>query len=206
MNVRYRGRQTVNTFGEKLARPLEPAAIVTFAEDEIYEVKSILMETDYDYHFFGEDGCFWALVPVDSKDDYKEFMEEWKAGKEAYDKKWKPQGGGIRQMKSSPVKVSGKLFRYDFDRSAAEYIVKAEQHDIEFEREWKEKHGHGIYGIDESGYMVLESVGLSKESWKDAAVRKEYLTEWADELAEEEDRLMQDFIKNELPYLEEETR
>lgn len=27
-------------------------------------------------------------------------------------------------MKSNPVKVSGKLFRYDFDRSVVEYIIK----------------------------------------------------------------------------------
>ena len=25
MNVQYKGRQTVNSFGDKLARPLEPA-------------------------------------------------------------------------------------------------------------------------------------------------------------------------------------
>ena len=29
MNVQYKGRQTVNSFGDKLARPLEPAAIVS---------------------------------------------------------------------------------------------------------------------------------------------------------------------------------
>ena len=89
MNVRYKGRQTVDAFGEKLARPLEPAAIITFSEEEIYEVKSILLGMDYDYHFFGEDGFFWAQVDVDGKDDYKDFMKEWKAEKEAYRKKWR---------------------------------------------------------------------------------------------------------------------
>ena len=34
MNVQYKGRQTVNSFGDKLARPLEPAAIISFTEEE----------------------------------------------------------------------------------------------------------------------------------------------------------------------------
>ena len=36
--------------------------------------------------------------------------------------------------------------------------------------------------------------------------RKEYLSEWASELSEEENCLAEDFVKNELPYLKEETR
>ena len=43
-------------------------------------------------------------------------------------------------MKSKPYKVSGKLFRYDFDSSTVEYISKAEPEDIEAEREWMERH------------------------------------------------------------------
>ena len=89
MRVCYKGRQTVDAFGEKLARPLKPAAIITFTEAEIYEVKSILLDMDYDYHFFGEPDFFWAQVDVDGKDDYKDFMKKWKAGKETYRKKWK---------------------------------------------------------------------------------------------------------------------
>lgn len=34
MNVQYKGRQTVNFFGDKLVRPLEPAAIISFTEEE----------------------------------------------------------------------------------------------------------------------------------------------------------------------------
>lgn len=109
-------------------------------------------------------------------------------------------------MKSSPVKVCGKLFRYDFDSSTVEYIDKVTAEDIEFDREWKEKYGHGIYNIDESGHMVLATVGLSEENWKNTEARKEYLTGWSDEWDEETRRLLDDFIKNELPYLKEETR
>lgn len=84
MRVCYKGRQTVDAFGEKLARPLKPAAIVTFSYEEYNEVLAILEETGYDFDFFGEPGFLWAEVAVDGKEDYKDFMKEWKAGKEAY--------------------------------------------------------------------------------------------------------------------------
>ena len=47
---------------------------------------------------------------------------------------------------------------------------------------------------------------MRKENWMNTAARKEYLSEWADELSEEENCLAEDFVKNELPYLKEETR
>lgn len=45
MNVQYKGRQTVNSFGDKLVRPLEPAAIISFTEEEEDKVVAILEET-----------------------------------------------------------------------------------------------------------------------------------------------------------------
>ena len=42
-------------------------------------------------------------------------------------------------MKSNPVKVSGKLFRYDFDHSVVEYIIKADAETIDAEIEWEQK-------------------------------------------------------------------
>ena len=109
-------------------------------------------------------------------------------------------------MKSNPVKVSGKLFRYDFDRSVVEYIIKADAETIDAEIEWEQKHGSQLYGVGADGYIVLASAGLRKENWTNTAARKEYLSEWADELSEEENCLAEDFAKNELPYLKEETR
>lgn len=84
MNVQYKGRQTVNSFGDKLVRPLEPAAIISFTEEEEDKVIAILEKTGYDFDIFGELGFLWAEVTVDGKEDYKDFMKEWKAGKEAY--------------------------------------------------------------------------------------------------------------------------
>lgn len=109
-------------------------------------------------------------------------------------------------MKSKPVKVSGKLFRYDFDRSVVEYIIKAAEKIIDAEIEWEQKHGSQLYGIGADGYIVLSSAGLNATNWKNAAARKEYLSEWAGELEEEANCLAEDFVKNELPRLEEEIK
>lgn len=109
-------------------------------------------------------------------------------------------------MKSKPIKASGRLFRYDFDRSAVEYVVKAGAETVREEEEWKQKHGSALFGIDSEGYIVCATAGLNAANWKNTAARKEYLSEWADELSEEENCLAEDFVKNELPYLKEEKR
>ena len=107
-------------------------------------------------------------------------------------------------MKSKPVKIGEKLFRYDFDHSLVEYIVKASKHEIRVEEEWKEKHnGRGLYGIGEDGYIVLDAVGLHQAHWKSKAARQEYLFGWAEELDAEFQALEDDFVKNELPYIRE---
>lgn len=109
-------------------------------------------------------------------------------------------------MKSKPIKVSGKLFRYDFDRSVVEYIVKADAKTISEENEWKQKRGSALFDIDSDGYIVCSTAGLNVANWRNAAARKEYLSEWADELNEEENCLSEDFVENELPYLKEEMK
>ena len=67
MNVQYRGRQTVNSFGDKLVRPLEPAAIISFTEEEEDKVVAILKDTVYEFNIFGEPVFLWAEVSVDGK-------------------------------------------------------------------------------------------------------------------------------------------
>lgn len=104
-------------------------------------------------------------------------------------------------MKSNPVKVGGKLFRYDFDRSVVEYIIKADAETISEENEWKRKHGSPLFGIDPEGYIVCSTAGLNMANWKNAAARKEYLSGWADELEEETACLVDDFVKYELPSM-----
>lgn len=104
-------------------------------------------------------------------------------------------------MRSKPYKLHGKLFRYDFDRSTVEYIAKASAEDLKDEAEWKEKYGRPLLGIGEDGYMVISTVGLAKENWKNKATRDEYLSEWAFDLDEEGSALAADFVKYELPHL-----
>lgn len=84
MNVQYRGSKTVDGNGEKLTRPLTPVAIVTFSEREREIAVAILEASGYDYDLFADHDEMFAEVAVDGKEDYKDFMREWKAGKEAY--------------------------------------------------------------------------------------------------------------------------
>lgn len=105
-------------------------------------------------------------------------------------------------MKSKPYALNGKTFRYDFDRCVVEHIYKADEETIQSEADWKARHdGRSLYGIDEDGYIVCNTVGLSKKNWIDKETRDEYLAGWVDELEEEADALIADFVKNELPHM-----
>lgn len=101
-------------------------------------------------------------------------------------------------MKSKPYKVSGKLFRYDFDSSTVEYIAKAGTEEIEADREWKETHGRSLYGIGDDGYMVLDTIGLNRKNWENRAARDEYLSGWAVDLDAEAEALAADFLRWEM--------
>lgn len=102
-------------------------------------------------------------------------------------------------MKKSKVcKIESKLFRYNYNTNMVEYIARADKEMLADEAEWKVKHHSSLYDIDESGYTVIASVGLSVENWKNKGARVEYLTGWADELDEESTCLAADFINNEL--------
>lgn len=71
---------------------------------------------------------------------------------------------------SRVVKVNGKRFRYNFDDCLVEYIYT--------DRETKETE-------------VVESIGLRVENWKNKEVRDEYLWEWAYELQDEIDYMVE---------------
>lgn len=104
--------------------------------------------------------------------------------------------------KSKPYKLEGKLFRYDFDQSIVEYIAKAEKEDLENEAEWKREHaGQPLCGIDADGYMVLDTIGLSAENWRNKEARDDYLRGLCFDLDEQAACLMANFERYELPYL-----
>lgn len=110
-------------------------------------------------------------------------------------------------MKSNPVKVGDRLFRYDFGNAMVEYIIKADEEMLKEEAEWKEKHhGDSLFKIDEDGYSVLSTAGLNVSNWIDADARKGYLIGWAAELEEEEERMAEDFVRYELPSMMEDLK
>ena len=110
-------------------------------------------------------------------------------------------------MKSNPVKVGDRLFRYDFGNAMVEYIIKADEEMLKEEAEWKEKHhGDSLFNIGEDGYSVLSTAGLNVSNWKDADARKGYLIGWAAELEEEEERMAEEFVRYELPSMMEDLK
>ena len=70
-------------------------------------------------------------------------------------------------MKSKAYKYGGKLFRYDFDDCMVEYIVKANAEMRKDNEEWMEEFGKPMWEIYESGYSIIDRVGLRRENWKD---------------------------------------
>ena len=80
-------------------------------------------------------------------------------------------------MKSNPYKLNGKLFRYNFDTCVVEYIQKADQETMQEDAEWKRNHdGRSLYNVGDDGYIILETIGLSRENWKDKEARDGYLS------------------------------
>ena len=98
-------------------------------------------------------------------------------------------------MKSRAYKLDGKTFRYDYETGQVEYIYKADQETVKDEQEWIRDHGRPLYGIDEHGYIVAETVGLRAENWKNKAARDEYLSGWSFELDEEAAYLADQYMR-----------
>ena len=71
--------------------------------------------------------------------------------------------------------------------SATIHAQDSEKKDNE---EWTAKYGKPLWEIDESGYMIVDSIWLSRENWKDKEARNEYLEEYCYQL--------EDFIASEL--------
>ena len=104
--------------------------------------------------------------------------------------------------KSAPYKLDGKLFRYNFTTSSVEYIEKAATKDIASEKNSMKVHkGNSPLDIGTDGYMVIDTIGLSRENWNDREARNAYLEGWSSDLDEETSYLAEQFIRYELPYV-----
>ena len=101
-------------------------------------------------------------------------------------------------MKYEYQNVGKKTFQFDRKRAIVRYVYKATPDMVEEENEWMEKHGRPLYGIDEDGYMTLDSAGLSGIHWDDKEFRMECLSSWCLEIEEETNSLVEDYIRYEL--------
>lgn len=100
--------------------------------------------------------------------------------------------GARMKRYSKPYKRGKRLFRYDFERHIVEYVYKATEKERAENDEWRKTHRSFLYDIDEQGMIVLGSVGLMIENWKDKEARDEYLDGWNFELDEEESYMVRD--------------
>ena len=105
-------------------------------------------------------------------------------------------------MKTQIYKRGKRTFRYNFDEAIVEYVAKATKDMLEDNKEWQAKRGENLWDIDEDGYMVLDSAGLSRANWKNKESRDYYLDEWNYDLDEELAYQTSLFEKYELPQLQ----
>lgn len=78
-----------------------------------------------------------------------------------------------------------KSFQYNRERAEVSYVAKATANEIADNREWVAKYGKPLFEIQDDGYMVINSIGLSRENWDDKEVRDKYLQEWCMQMEEE---------------------
>lgn len=86
------------------------------------------------------------------------------------------------RKKSGIYKYNGKRFRYDYEHAIVEYVAKATAQEKKDNEEWIAKFGKPLWDIDEGGYLLIDSIGLSRENWKDKEARNGYLEEYCYQL------------------------
>jgi len=88
-----------------------------------------------------------------------------------------------------------KMFRYNRERAEVSYVAKATAEEIADNQKWLEKYGKPLFEIQSDGYVVINSVGLSRENWDDKEARDEYLNEWCMQMEEELAYMTADLVK-----------
>lgn len=86
MYVKYFGRKTKNSFGEKLARELPPVAEVGYSEKEEAFALSCIEYTGYQFDSFNDGGCCSSDVYVEDRNDFEDFYEMFKEAKKVLKK------------------------------------------------------------------------------------------------------------------------
>jgi len=89
-----------------------------------------------------------------------------------------------------------KSFQYDRKRAVVLYVAKAGADEIaDNNQEWMDKYSKPLFEIQDDGYMVIDSIGLSREHWDDKEARNEYLNEWCMQMEEELSYMIADLVK-----------
>lgn len=97
---------------------------------------------------------------------------------------------------TKPYKRGERLFIYDEDNAIVYYIGKMTEKDKQMNKEWLEKSGRQLFNTVENGeYIILDSVGLGRENWKDKESRDDYLDQWNYELNMETEYMMEELRK-----------
>lgn len=106
-------------------------------------------------------------------------------------------------IKSSLYQFRGRLFRYNYQNSMVEYICKADPEDVADDEARVAAHKPPLYNIDEEGFMVITTIGLHRDNWNNEGARREYLSQWSNELDEEVASLAHNFLRFEYPVYKE---
>lgn len=97
---------------------------------------------------------------------------------------------------TKPYKRGKRLFIYNEDNAIVYYVSKMTDEDKQTNAEWIEKYGYKLFGTDKTGeYMIVDSIGLRRENWKDKESRDDYLDQWNYELDMETEYMMEGLRK-----------
>ena len=94
---------------------------------------------------------------------------------------------------TKPYKRGNRLFRFNLSACLVEWIEKPTAKMYADNTEWQESFGKDLWDIVD-GYVIVETVGLNAENWKNKESRNEYLDVWNDELDEESAYLAHQYI------------
>ena len=78
---------------------------------------------------------------------------------------------------STPVRMNKKVFIYDRDDAVVCWVQKINKDTSD----WEKKH----FGTINDTWLIIDSVGLGRDNWRNRETREMYLQQWCDEIEEE---------------------
>lgn len=96
---------------------------------------------------------------------------------------------------SAPYKYGKRTFIYDRQDAIVMWVSKITKEEIEDNQRWMDKYNKPLWETIEDKWIVIDSVGLSREHWRNKHERECYLDQWNQEINEECEWLSKDFGK-----------